>query len=459
MVYEALHTPTRCCSLLPAQPSPPSTSPNIRGAQPSPALPPAMCSYSRQSCRLALLQKDISANRITGGIQSDLCSKAHSRPGNSPERRLRCKFSHIYICILSEQMCSSPSACCGNTGSVSKTCCTPSPGAGRSPGAAPRRWAGARVALLACAFGSASPNAPATARLTNPADLTKFRKGKEQLLEKQVAQLAAAYINVVVVWGEIDEKTLTHADKYGIMVIQVNSRREMVYLSAVLGTPLMPYLLPPLEPGKCQRVYGQELVQGLAVVFEWECPGTPALTLVLRGATTEGLRGAEQAAYHGIDAYFQLCQDPRLLPGAGATEMALAKMLRERGTKLGGPSGPTFLAFAQALQSLPETLAENAGLGVSEVMAEMNGAHQAGNFLTGVGVEGIINVAQEEVWDILIAKAQGLQTVADVVLQLLTVDEIVVAKKSPSHQQGLNPNPKKAKEQASPVGKKSPWGQ
>lgn len=318
---------------------------------------------------------------------------------------------------------------------------------------------GARVALLACAFGPASPNAPATARLTNPADLTKFRKGKEQLLEKQVAQLAAAYINVVVVWGEIDEKTLTHADKYGIMVIQVNSRREMVYLSAVLGTPLMPYLLPPLEPGKCQRVYGQELVQGLAVVFEWECPGTPALTLVLRGATTEGLRGAEQAAYHGIDAYFQLCQDPRLLPGAGATEMALAKMLRERGTKLGGPSGPTFLAFAQALQSLPETLAENAGLGVSEVMAEMNGAHQAGNFLTGVGVEGIINVAQEEVWDILIAKAQGLRTVADVVLQLLTVDEIVVAKKSPTHQQGLNPDPKKAKEQASPIGKKSPWGQ
>lgn len=301
---------------------------------------------------------------------------------------------------------------------------------------------GARVALLACDFGPARPLAPATARLSSPDDLIRFRKGSESLIEKQVAQLAAA-ANVVVVSGDIDEKTLTHADKYGLMVIQVASRREMVYLSEVLRTPLTPYLVPPLEPGKCQRVYGQELGEALAVVFEWESTGTPALTLVLRGATAHGLRGAEQAAYSGIDAYFQLCQDPRLLPGAGATEMALAKMLSETGTKLEGPNGPTFLAFAQALQSLPETLAENAGLAVPHVMAEMNGAHQAGNFLIGVGVEGIINVAQEEVWDTLIAKAQGLRAVADVVQQLLTVDDIVLAKKSPACPQDPNPEPKK----------------
>uniref|UniRef100_A0A8C3W380 Chaperonin containing TCP1 subunit 8 like 2 n=1 Tax=Catagonus wagneri TaxID=51154 RepID=A0A8C3W380_9CETA len=316
---------------------------------------------------------------------------------------------------------------------------------------------GARVALLACAFGPASPVAPATALLSSPADLTKFPKGSERLIEKQVGQLAAASINVVVVWGGVDEKALTQADRHGLMVIQVKSRREMVYLSEVLGTPLLPYLQPPPQPGTCQRVYGQELGEGQAVLFEWEGPGTPALTLVLRGATTEGLRRAERAVYHGTDAYFQLCQDPRLLPGAGATEMALAKMLSEKGTRLEGPTGPTFLAFARALQSLPKALAENAGLAVSDVMAEMNGAHQAGNFLIGVGVEGIINVAQEEVWGTLTAKAQGLRAVADVVLQLLTVDDIVVAKKCPMPQQDLNLDAEKPKKRPSPVKKISPW--
>ncbi|XP_049719337.1 T-complex protein 1 subunit theta-like 2 [Elephas maximus indicus] len=314
---------------------------------------------------------------------------------------------------------------------------------------------GARVALFACPFGPASSNAPATARLSSPEELNKFRKGSEQLIEKQVSQLADMSINVVVVWGEIDEKTLLRADRSGIMVIEAKSRREMVYLSEVLGTPLLSYLVPPLVPGKCLRVYGQELGESLAVVFEWDCPSSPALTLILRGATTEGLRGAEQAAYHGIDAYSQLCQDPRLLPGAGATEMALAKILSEKGRKLDGPEGPAFLAFAQALRSLPETLAQNAGLAVAGVMAEMYGAHQAGNFLIGVGEEGIINVAQEQVWDTLMAKAQGLRVAADVVLQLVTVDEVVVAKKSPTQQQDLNSDSKKAKKCPSLVRKNS----
>ncbi|XP_024420278.2 T-complex protein 1 subunit theta-like 2 [Desmodus rotundus] len=310
---------------------------------------------------------------------------------------------------------------------------------------------GARVALFACPFGLPSPNAPAKARLSSTAELIRFRKGSEQLFEKQLAQLATAGVNVVVVCGEIEEKPLAQANKYNIMVIQVKSPRELAGLSEVLGTPVMHYLVPPLEPGKCQGVYRQELREGLAVVFEWEPRGTPALSVVLRGPTKAGLREAEQAVYHGIDAYFQLCQDPRLLPGAGATEMALAKRLSDRGTALEGLQGPVLLAFAQALRSLPATLAENAGLASSQVMADVSAAHQAGHFLAGVGVEGMIDVAQEGVWDTLGAKAQGLQAVADVVLELVTVDEIVMAKESPWSQQDLNPDDKKTKGHPSPV--------
>ncbi|KAM6168176.1 LOW QUALITY PROTEIN: T-complex protein 1 subunit theta-like 2 [Erethizon dorsatum] len=314
---------------------------------------------------------------------------------------------------------------------------------------------GARVALFACYFGPASPNTPATARLYSLEDLLKFKKESSQLLEKQVAQLADADVNVAVVWGDMDEETLALADRLGIMVIRVESQREIVYLSEVLGTPLLTSLCPPLEPGLCRRVYMQKLGDSEAMVFEWEHTGTPVLTLVLRGATAEGLRGAEEAAYHGIDAYAQLCQDPRLLPGAGSTEMALARMLSEKGSKLDGPKGPTFLAFARALRSLPKTLAENAGLAVPPTMAEMSGIHQAGNFLVGVGSEGLLNAAQKGVWDLLMAKTQGLRAAAEVVLTLVTVDEFVVAKVSPSHQQTSNPDSRKAMESLSPVKKES----
>ncbi|XP_055468862.1 T-complex protein 1 subunit theta-like 2 [Psammomys obesus] len=297
---------------------------------------------------------------------------------------------------------------------------------------------GARVALFICPFGPTNPLTLATPSLSNMEELLRFQKQTE-LVEKEIEQLAAMNINVAVVWGQVNENTVLRADIYGIMVIQAQSRKDMVYLSETLGTPLLTHLLPPLEPGKCQKVYKKELVDNAAVVFEWQHENAPSLTVVLRGPTMQGLRGAEQAVYYGIDAFSQLCLDPRMLPGAGATEVALAKMLADKGSRLAGPNGLAFLAFAQALRTLPKTLAENAGLAAQHVMAEISGIHEAGNFLVGVGTDGIINVANEGVWDIMRTKAQGLQAVAELVQQLVTVEEIIVAKETPVFQKVKEP--------------------
>lgn len=302
--------------------------------------------------------------------------------------------------------------------------------------------ANARVALFICPFGPTNPFALATPRLSSSEELLRFRKENEQV-RNQIAELAAMDINVAVVWGEVNENLVLQADSCGIMVIQAKSRKEMVYLSESMGTPLLTRLLPPLEQGKCQKVYKRKFGDGgVAMMFEWEGEKSPFFTVLLRGPTMQGLQAAEQAVYCGIDAFSQLCQDPRVLPGAGATEMALAKMLVDKGSRLAGPDGLAFLAFAQALSSLPKTLAENAGLAAQCVMAEMSGIHQAGNFLVGVGIDGVINVAHEGVWDILRPKAQGLQAVAELVQQLVTVDEIIVAKKTPVYQQITKPTSK-----------------
>uniref|UniRef100_A0A8C6H8U7 Chaperonin containing TCP1 subunit 8-like 1 n=1 Tax=Mus spicilegus TaxID=10103 RepID=A0A8C6H8U7_MUSSI len=296
----------------------------------------------------------------------------------------------------------------------------------------------ARVALFNCPFGPTNPFTLATPRLSNPEELLRFRKQTEQV-EKEIAQLAIMDINVAVVLGEVNEKSVDQANYCGIMVIQAKSRKEIVYLSEKLGTPLLGRVLPPLEPGKCHKVYRKEFGDTAVVMFEWEHEIAPFLSVVLRGPTIQGLRVAEQAVYYGIDAFSQLCQDPRLLPGAGATEMALAKMLVDKGSRLSGPNGLAFQAFAQALSSLPKTLAENAGLAAQSVMAELSGFHQAGNFFVGVGTDGLVNVTHEGIWDILRTKAQGLQAVAELVQQLVTVDQIIVARKTPLYRQITDP--------------------
>uniref|UniRef100_A0A8C6S076 Chaperonin containing TCP1 subunit 8-like 1 n=1 Tax=Nannospalax galili TaxID=1026970 RepID=A0A8C6S076_NANGA len=287
-------------------------------------------------------------------------------------------------------------------------------------------------------------NPMATARLSSPEELLQLTAQTKQV-NKEVDQLAAMDISVVVVVvsGDVDKNTATHTDSCAIMVILAKSQKEMVYLSEAMGTPLLTQLFPPVEPGRCQKVYRRDLGATVAVVFRWEHESSPSLTLVLRVPTIQGLRGAEQAVYHCIEVFCQLCQDPKLLAGAGA--MALAKMLAEKGSQLAGPNGPAFLPFAQALRLLQETLAENAGLATQQVMAKLSASHQDGNFFTGEGTEGLVNVTHSKIWDSLRVKVCALQVVAKVVQQLVTEDEIIVAKKIPMHQLISSPNSKKKK--------------
>ncbi|XP_070279705.1 T-complex protein 1 subunit theta-like 2 [Myotis yumanensis] len=106
-------------------------------------------------------------------------------------------------------------------GQLDRSCLLPGLAvAGKPCGKVTAMVGSARVALFACSFGLAHPKAPATATISSSAELVRFLKGNEQMTEKQVLQLATGNVNVAVVWGDVEERTLAQADRSGIMVIQ-----------------------------------------------------------------------------------------------------------------------------------------------------------------------------------------------------------------------------------------------
>ncbi|XP_007535753.2 T-complex protein 1 subunit theta-like 2 [Erinaceus europaeus] len=300
--------------------------------------------------------------------------------------------------------------------------------AGRPCGKREAALNGARVAVFSCFFGPPGTHGQSRARLDNAAELDAYATAAERWAERQVGQLVAAGVTAAVFSGDVDERAVAQADRRGLLVVQVRAP-DAALLSRTLGVPLLPSLLPVTRPAPCRRVYPQELGDSSFVVFELDAP---TLTLLLRGPTDAGLRASERAARQGLAAFAQLCGDPRLLPGAGASEMALSARLGERGARAGPPDGPGLLAWARALRELPEALAENAGLEVPGVLAQLRGAVQAGHLLLGVGADGLIDVALEEVWEPLATKAQAFRAAAAVAQQLVAVDDIVVARQLPA---------------------------
>ncbi|XP_060112477.1 T-complex protein 1 subunit theta-like [Heteronotia binoei] len=305
----------------------------------------------------------------------------------------------------------------------------------------------ARIAAYSCPFGPSGFEAKNTAVFQNAMQLKDFGDSEEKLMENHIQEIALAGVNTVIVGGKLEDMALFYANKYRIMVVRLRSRMELQSLCRAVGATLQNSLVPPPPEaiGHCRRVYMSEIGSTLVVVFSQEGAACPVATVVLRGATLEMLECVEEAIRDGISVYKVLAGDPRLLPGSGATEMALSVRLSTLGMYYPGSEQYGILEFSQALKTLPATLAENAGLPVNEVMAKMEVQHQLGTQNTGIKLiaeeADTINVTKEGLLDPFLVKYRAIALATQVTVTLLGVSEIMVAKKSGGPRpRGENPN-------------------
>jgi T-complex protein 1 subunit theta len=129
--------------------------------------------------------------------------------------------------------------------------------------------------------------------------------------------------------------------------------------------------------GQCDVVETVEIGGDRVTVFrQSEDEATRTATVVIRGATTNNMDDIERAIDDGVNVVKGIIKDPRLVPGAGATELELAKRVAEYGEKTPGLAQHAIKRFADALEVVPRTLAENAGLDATEVLSRLYAAHQ-----------------------------------------------------------------------------------
>ncbi|CAM5179197.1 unnamed protein product [Eretmochelys imbricata] len=292
----------------------------------------------------------------------------------------------------------------------------------------------ARIAVYCCPFGLAHTETKGTVLFQGPAEMRAY--SEEELLGRRVRAIAEEGAGVVVVGGRVDPLALQYADQLGLMVVRLNSRLELQRLCRAVGAVPLASLAPPPPGalGHCRHVYLTEIGSTAVVVFRQDGGSCPVATVLLRGATTELLCSLEEAVTDGLNTYKALVGDRRLLPGAGAVEMALAVRLATLGTYIPSPEQYAILEFAQALKTLPAALAENAGLPVNKTMAALEALHQLGTATAGVrlgeGGAPTMDAAREGVLDSLLVKERAIRLAVHTATTLLGVSHILVAKKS-----------------------------
>ncbi|TBU56278.1 T-complex protein 1 [Dichomitus squalens] len=320
---------------------------------------------------------------------------------------------------------------------------------GREPEGIVKKVKKAKVAVFTTALDIAQTETKGTVLLKNAEEMLNFTRGEEKQLEKMFQEIADSGVKVIVAGSAVGELAMHYLNRLGIAVLKVLSKFDLRRLCRVVNaTPLARVGAPTAEEAGFVDVFEtieiggdrvtvlRQLVEGDA---EYDAAGgsekTRTATIVLRGATQNRLDDLERAVDDGVNVIKALIKDPRLVPGAGATELELAKRVEAYGNGLKGLSQHAVKRWAQALEVVPRTLAENAlgGAEGNEVVSRLYAKHEGPEgAVWGVDVEaekdGTLSATEHQILDSLAAKQWAIKLATEAATSVLSVDAIIMSR-------------------------------
>lgn len=294
----------------------------------------------------------------------------------------------------------------------------------------------AKVVVFSCPIDVTQTETKGTVLIKTARELIDFNQGEEALLENQIKAIADSGADVVVAGGKIGDLAMHFLNKYNIMAVRLMSKFDLRRVCKATNASAYPKIeQPKLEDlGFADEVYVDELGDTAVIVFKIGEKESRISTIVLRGATDNYLDDIERSINDGVNAFKALTKDGRLLPGAGAIELELARQVSSFGETLPGLEQYSVKKFASALESFIKVFADNSGQKASEVLAKLYAAHHEGKVTTGFNIAddstGLCDVKESGIYDLYLSKYWALQYATNAANTILQVDQIIMAKRA-----------------------------
>uniref|UniRef100_A0A7N0UZW4 CCT-theta n=1 Tax=Kalanchoe fedtschenkoi TaxID=63787 RepID=A0A7N0UZW4_KALFE len=301
----------------------------------------------------------------------------------------------------------------------------------------------AKVAVFVSGVDTSATETKGTVLIHNAEQLENYSKTEEAKVEELIKAVADSGAKVIVSGAAVGEMALHFCERYKLMVLKIASKFELRRFCRTTGAVAMLKLGQPNpdDLGIVDSVSVEEIGGVRVTVVRNEEGGNSVSTIVLRGSTDSILDDLERAVDDGVNTYKAMCRDSRTVAGAAATEIELAKRLKEFSFKEIGLDQYAIAKFAQSFEMVPNTLAENAGLNAMEIISSLYAEHAAGNFKFGIDLEeGVCKDASSmNVWDLFVTKYHALKYAADAACTVLRVDQIIMAKPAGGPRRGDQP--------------------
>ncbi len=310
----------------------------------------------------------------------------------------------------------------------------------------PKYIENAKIALLNEKLEIEKTEFDAKINIDSPDQIKLFLDEEERMLKEMVNAVKKAGANVVFCEKGIDDIALHFLAKDGILAVKSVSSSDMEKLARATGGKILASVkdLTANALGKAKKVEEVKIGDD-KLIYVRECKNPKAVTIVIRGSASHVIDEAERSLHDGLSVVRNAVEDGKIVAGGGAPEAEVAKNLRQYAVKVGGREQLAVEAFAEAVEAIPLTLAENAGLDPIDIMVALRAEHEkAGGKYFGIEVTTgkIKNMKDLLVLEPLRVKLQVIKSATEAANMILKIDDLISVKgggKTPPMPPGMPP--------------------
>jgi thermosome len=288
----------------------------------------------------------------------------------------------------------------------------------------------ANVAVIDDALEVPETEIDAEVNVTDPDQLQEFLDQEEAQLQEMVDDLVAADTDVAFVQDGIDDMAQHFLAQEGILAVRRTKSSDSEKLARATGANVVSNVSDITEDdlGFAGSV-AQKDVGGDQQIFVEDVDEAKSVTLILRGGTEHVVDEVERAIEDALGVVRTTLEDGKVVPGGGAPEIAVGLALQDFADSVGGREQIAVESFAEALDVIPRTLAENAGLDPIDSIVELRSQHADGDSSAGLDAYtgDVTDLSEDGVVEPLRVKTQAIESATEAAVMILRIDDVIAA--------------------------------
>jgi len=307
----------------------------------------------------------------------------------------------------------------------------------------PLKMEKAKIALLDAALEIEKTEISAEIRIKDPLQMKAFLDQENKMMQEMVEKIKKAGANVVFCQKGIDDMAQHFLAKEGILTARRVKESDMEKLARATGGRIVTDLsdLSPQDLGVAGNVEERKVGDD-KMIFVEKCKDPHSVAILIRAGLERMVDEAERAMTDALSVVSDVIENNKIVAGGGAVEVEVAKELRNYATKVGGREQLAVEAFAEAVETIPKTLAENAGFEAIDVIVDLRAAHdkpegqyKGVNVFTGK----VENMREKGVLEPVVVKEQAIKSAAESAAMILRIDDVIAATKPKEGPGGKSP--------------------